>query len=291
MSSPFGIWNITADGNVGPLLINDNPTGGIGGTIFGDPLVGLFNSTEGTLYFLRKKSSDETQFEVYTGRVFAPVATSNSGTKTSTTLLLAGNFEVYPTTGAVSQFGWFAQPAPQGGPAISCSPTSLTFPAQEVGTTSVPQTVTLTSIGTTQYSIGSKLILGTNASSFSKTDTCGADLQPGEQCTMSVVFTPAAIGLLTAQLEVTNTDPSIAALTIQLNGIGVSPKIVTKDTKEGKELKESDKTQGIDKVPMDVPQPLRPPPSTDISAAAGGEGATQRAFISPGERPPVGPRA
>ena len=108
---------------------------------------------------------------------------------------------------------------------------------------------------------------------------------------MSVVFTPAAIGLLTAQLEVTNTDPSIAALTIQLNGIGVSPKIVTKDTKEGKELKESDKTQGIDKVPMDVPQSLRPLSSTDISAAAGGEGATQRAFISPGERPPVGPLA
>jgi hypothetical protein len=99
MSSPFVTWNITADGNVGPLLINDNPTGGIDGTIFGDPIVGLFNSIEGTLYFLRSKSSDETQFEVYTGRVFAPVATSNSGTKTSTTLLLAGNFEVYPTTG------------------------------------------------------------------------------------------------------------------------------------------------------------------------------------------------
>jgi hypothetical protein len=219
--------------------------------------------------------------------VFAPVATSNSGTKTSTTLLLAGNFEVYPTTGAVSQFGWFAQPVPQGGqggPAISCSPTSLTFPAQEVGTTSVPRTVTLTSSGTTQYSIGSKLILGTDVSSFSKTDTCGVNLQPGEQCTISVVFTPAAVGLLTAQLEITNTDPSIAALSIQLNGIGVSPKI-------GKELKESDKTQSIDKTPMDVPQSLRPPSSTDISASAGGEGATQRAFISPGERPPVGPRA
>jgi hypothetical protein len=177
-------------------------------------------------------------------------------------------------------------------PVITASATSLTFGQQKVGTPSAPQTVTLTSTGNTQYAIGFKLILGANSSSFSKSDTCGATLQPGQQCTITVVFTPTAIGAMTAQLEITNTDPNIGALTILLSGTGTKLKD-GKDSKEGKEGKEG----GLEKVRFDKNLPteqvlprLRPSSSPEAPAEAGGEGATRRAFINPEERPQVGPQ-
>src|SRR6202040_315250 len=135
-------------------------------------------------------------------------------------------------------------------------------------------------------------LLGTNSSSFSKSDTCGATLQPGQQCTMTVVFTPSAVGALTAQLEITGTDPSIAAVTIPLSGTGTKFKD-GKDSKEGKEGKEG----GLEKIRFDKNLPteqvlprLRPSSSPEAPAEAGGEGATRRAFINPEERPQVGPQ-
>lgn len=109
MNSPIGTWSINANGSVGTLVINDDGAGGLGGTVFGQPIVGFFDSASGTLYFLRVMSSDLATFQVYTGTVFPKVVIPLPNNFENIVFTLAGNFENYPTSGAISQFGWFAQ--------------------------------------------------------------------------------------------------------------------------------------------------------------------------------------
>src|SRR5208282_5158824 len=84
-------------------------------------------------------------------------------------------------------------------PLVSASVTSLVFAVQTVGATSAPQTVTLTNPGTSQLTISSIAIEGTD---YTLTNTCGGSLQPGQQCTISVQFEPTAAGARSAQLQI-----------------------------------------------------------------------------------------
>src|SRR5207247_1743426 len=100
------------------------------------------------------------------------------------------------------------------------SPTSLTFPAQAIGTTSAAKTVTLNNTGTTSLTISSIAITGTNAGNFAQTHTCGSSLAAGASCTMSVTFKPTTSGLRSAALSVSDSaagSPQIASL----SGTGV----------------------------------------------------------------------
>src|SRR5205823_896534 len=76
-------------------------------------------------------------------------------------------------------------------PAVSLSPTSLNFGNQNVGTTSAPQTVTLSNIGTATLSITSIGIEnGDYSSDFAETNNCGTSLAAGASCAINVTFTP-----------------------------------------------------------------------------------------------------
>jgi len=104
-------------------------------------------------------------------------------------------------------------PAPA--PAVSLSPTSLTFAIQDVGTTSSAQSVTLSNSGSASLSISSIGLAGSNASDFAQSNTCGATLAAGANCSISVTFTPTATGSRSASLSIaTNaaTSPSTVAL-------------------------------------------------------------------------------
>ena len=49
---PSGLtWNISANGSLGTLTINVDGTGNITGTVFGQAIVGYFDSSSGALYF------------------------------------------------------------------------------------------------------------------------------------------------------------------------------------------------------------------------------------------------
>jgi hypothetical protein len=86
------------------------------------------------------------------------------------------------------------------GPAVGLSPASLTFGSQAVGTTSTPQTTTLTNTGTASLIITSLAVIGTNASEFTETDACGSSVTAGAYCMIAVTFTPSAFGAATATL-------------------------------------------------------------------------------------------
>jgi hypothetical protein len=104
-------------------------------------------------------------------------------------------------------------PGVSQGCGFTLSTTSLTFATQIVGTTSAPQSVTLTNIsgGTLAISIAV-------SGNFNQTNTCGSSVPVGGTCTISATFTPLTTGNLSGAISV-NTDAS--TLTISLGGGGV----------------------------------------------------------------------
>src|SRR5205814_1546005 len=91
-------------------------------------------------------------------------------------------------------------------PAITLTPTSLAFASTTVGVTTVAQMVTVKNSGTASLMLTSETLTGTNATSFLiSANTCTTSLTVGATCTVSVEFTPAAAGALTASLSISDT--------------------------------------------------------------------------------------
>jgi hypothetical protein len=102
-------------------------------------------------------------------------------------------------------------------PVVSLSSTALNFGTQVVGTTSSPQTVTLSNIGTATL-----FITSINASAqFGQTNNCGSSLPFGNSCTISVTFTPTAIGPLTGTITITDNAANSPQI-ITLSGTGAA---------------------------------------------------------------------
>jgi len=102
-------------------------------------------------------------------------------------------------------------------PAVTLTPTSLTFPTQLVGTTSKAQTVTLRNTGLGILKITKGAITGP----FGETTNCGAIVNPGNSCTISVTFKPRTIGPASGSISITDNAPS-SPQTISLQGTGTN---------------------------------------------------------------------
>jgi hypothetical protein len=121
--------------------------------------------------------------------------------------------------------GWAAETA--GAPAITLSPTTLTFASTTVGATSAAQVITVKNTGTAAATLTSETITGTNATSFLKSaTTCGTTLAAAASCTISVEFKPAAAGALTASLSVAD-NATGTPQTVALTGTGAGASTFT----------------------------------------------------------------
>jgi hypothetical protein len=101
-----------------------------------------------------------------------------------------------------------ADAAPPSSPAVTLNPSStLTFPGTATqGTSSSPQTVTLTNSGGASLQIMSAVLSGFNSSDFSiSADTCSGSIAANASCTISLVFSPTATGIRTTTLAITDT--------------------------------------------------------------------------------------
>jgi hypothetical protein len=83
-------------------------------------------------------------------------------------------------------------------PVIGLTPSSLTFAAQKVGTTSAAQVITVDNPGATPLKITSITISG----DFSETNNCPSKLTVGKSCTINVSFTPTQTGTRTGTLSI-----------------------------------------------------------------------------------------
>lgn len=85
---------------------------------------------------------------------------------------------------------------------VNLSQTSLTFPAQKVGTTSTPIKFTITNTTTIPLNIGAVGATG----DYAQTNTCVSPLAAGANCTVSVTFTPTATGTRTGVFSIADSD-------------------------------------------------------------------------------------
>jgi centrosomal CEP192-like protein len=106
-------------------------------------------------------------------------------------------------------------------PVAVASPASLTFPSQTVKTASPAIAVTIRNTGSGPLTITSIVISGVNAAEFTQKNTCTATTAIGADCSISVVFTPAAPGSRTAQIVITD-NAGGSPQQVGLSGTGAS---------------------------------------------------------------------
>lgn len=76
-------------------------------------------------------------------------------------------------------------------PAVALVPANLNFGNQAVGTTSAPQSATLTNVGTGPLNLAPMVAVNAD---YAQSNNCAATLNPGDSCTIVVTFTPSISG-------------------------------------------------------------------------------------------------
>jgi len=103
-------------------------------------------------------------------------------------------------------------------PAVSLSPSSLSFGNQKVGTASLVKYVTLTNTGNATLTFSGSLLISGNFA-FAGLGTCGSTVAAGASCTISVKFTPTATGTRTGAVTLNDNAPNTPQK-ISLSGSG-----------------------------------------------------------------------
>jgi hypothetical protein len=111
---------------------------------------------------------------------------------------------------------------------VTLTPASLTFSLQLDGTTSHPQTATLTNRGTASVNISN---IGTSAQ-FTQTNNCPSSLAVGAHCLIQVAFAPKQKGHISGTLSVTD-DAQGSPQTVVLSGVATEVKVSTKGVNFG----------------------------------------------------------
>jgi hypothetical protein len=106
------------------------------------------------------------------------------------------------------------------GTVITVSPSSLSFGNQKVGTTSAPQAVTVTNVGSASITISSIRFFGGNPADFAQTNNCGSSLGGSSSCAINVTFTPHAKGLRSSTLAIYDTGGG-SPQTVTVSGTGM----------------------------------------------------------------------
>ncbi len=97
-------------------------------------------------------------------------------------------------------------------------PAPLNFGTQNVGSTSAPQTVTVSNPGTGGLDITNI----TTSGDFAQTNNCGSGLAAGASCTLNVTFAPTTDGTRSGTLTITDNNNRVAGSTqtVSLSGTG-----------------------------------------------------------------------
>jgi hypothetical protein len=113
------------------------------------------------------------------------------GTQTGT-LTISDNAPGSPQTVTLNGTGVF----------FSLSAPSLAFGTQTQGTSSQPQTLTLTNLANVAGPFTGVRFSGVNPSSFTQTNNCGSTIAAHGSCSINVTFTPKKKGSLDATVQV-----------------------------------------------------------------------------------------
>jgi len=104
-----------------------------------------------------------------------------------------------------------------GVPAATIAPLSLTFGNQAIGTSSAPQSFTITNTGTGALAISDIQV----TSGFSETNNCPTSLALGATCSVNVTFAPTLAGANGGTVSVTTNDGQSHVVGLAGTGFGV----------------------------------------------------------------------
>ncbi|HEY2860622.1 MAG TPA: choice-of-anchor D domain-containing protein [Terracidiphilus sp.] len=146
---------------------------------------------------------------------FKPTVTGTN----SATLTVSDNAGSGTQTASITGTG-----AAAGGPAISLSTTSVTFPNTIDGTTSVAQIITITNTGTATANLTSIALGGANPLQFKELTNCGATLAASASCAAYVSIKPTLAQALSAFVSITdNAAGSPQKVTLSGTGTAAPP--------------------------------------------------------------------
>jgi hypothetical protein len=106
-----------------------------------------------------------------------------------------------------------------GSPTLSLSSSALTFPLRPIGSTSIPQSVTLTNTGSgnAPLNFSSISLVGANSGDYILSNNCGSSLGAGGTCSISVSFSPTLVGTRTTTVQILSNAPTSPDI-IQISG-------------------------------------------------------------------------
>jgi len=196
-SISFGSVTVNAAGGTQTVAISN--TGNAAVALSGISVTGDFTQTNNCGSSLSKSS------QCTVSLVFK---TTTPGSRTGT-LTITDNAAGSPHIVALSGSGLAV-------PQLSFSSSNLSFGAQNVGSTSTPQTLSLSNSGTTSLAVNNIAISG----DFTQTNTCAPTLAVRASCTISVTFKPTVGGTATGSISVTDNAPG-SPHTVLLAGNGI----------------------------------------------------------------------
>jgi len=121
-------------------------------------------------------------------------------------------------------------------PVAAVSPASVAFGNQIVNSPSTSQIVTFSNTGNMTMTISGITLSGADAAEYSiSNNTCGATLNAGSNCTMSITFTPTVSGAAAAQLNIVS-DAVNTPTTVPINGMGTVVVVSTSSINFGEQL-------------------------------------------------------
>jgi uncharacterized protein (TIGR03437 family) len=109
----------------------------------------------------------------------------------------------------------------EGPSPVVLSPGALSFGKQVYQKPSTAQTFTLTNFTTTPLNITAIAVTGTDPGDFTQTNTCGTAVESNASCTITVIFTPAGIGVRSASITITD-NAAGSPRTVPLLGTGIT---------------------------------------------------------------------
>jgi hypothetical protein len=127
---------------------------------------------------------------------------------------------------------------------VAIDPLVLNFGSVNVGAPSSVMTATMVNAGTAAITITSITTTG----DYSQTNTCGTSLAVGSSCSITVTFTPKAVGTRTGTLTIKDSDTT-GQQKVTLTGVGLGIPIVTLTPTS---LSFPDTTVGISSTPLKV---------------------------------------
>ena len=220
------ITKFTPSPNVGLAPTSLNFGSQIVGTTSASQTVTLTNTgntnlNAPTITVIGTNSADFKQTNTCSGSIVPQAACTISLTFTpslfaaeSATLNIADNAPTSPQAVPLSGTGI------ANGPAVTLTPSSLTFPVTLLNVKSASQTITLSNPGTATLDLTSIVPSG----DFSETSTCKSTVAVGGSCTITVYFTPTQINTRTGAVTVTDNAPT-SPQTASLTGTGTEVKL------------------------------------------------------------------